>query len=340
MGSKIGWIVAGVILVGILVFVGISVFSSPTYEAVNITRTMLEKVTLSVPVDTVVGKAPTTPGNAAADYSRAVKVYKTNEDQLIKANNQFNERMTIQMRKKAKDRTPVDIDSKALETLREMDSIVGNGATKATIDTYSMQPDGRYKFTPNIDPTGELQDVSRCMVFLADYYMQRKDYPQAEAVLKRTIIMGWQMEQERARYRSVSHGMGIQQLAMDYLVRLYTEMQKPELIETVDKYRRAVLEISDAYRVKLKFVWCPEPIPGDIFAMLEQDQDHAWRMEATMVLGILKFMYAKDANIMKNVNKLLDKAAASTDPLEREMARAAKDLPKDHYNQLNRLITE
>jgi molecular chaperone GrpE (heat shock protein) len=62
---------------------------------------------------------------------------------------------------------------------------------------------------------------------------------------------------------------------------------------------------------------------GDIWNIAENDKDRAWRVQAILAMGLIRFTHTSKANTARN-NKLIERFLNSKDPLEKAAAQAAK----------------
>jgi hypothetical protein len=115
----------------------------------------------------------------------------------------------------------------------------------------------------------------------------------------------------------------------------------------VDRYEQALKPVRESFwdehdKRKINYLWRIPRNPRDIIAVAEGDKDRAWRVEAILVLGITKFSVnpQKDPDIHKKVVELIDKCAASSDPLEALAGKSAKEFTKPQFNTLGRVTTE
>lgn len=71
---------------------------------------------------------------------------------------------------------------------------------------------------------------------------------------------------------------------------------------------------------------------GDIWNIAENDKNRAWRIQAILAMGLIKFTHASEANTARN-NAMLERFLNSKDPLEKAAAQAQEPIPKTTSTQ-------
>jgi len=129
--------------------------------------------------------------------------------------------------------------------------------------------------------------------------------------------------------------MGIQVLALDALRDLYKlwGSARAGRVEQLQQYDTKLSAVRAFHEGKLKILWAAHPHAGDVFYVIEGDQDRAWRVQALLELGILRFS-AETRGDRKKTAKLIERYCAGADEMEAAAARAARDLTEEEFNVL------
>ena len=340
MGSKAGWIVAGGLVVVIVVVVLINLWPKPGPEAAppvkpNITQEKLRKHDLTMtPVDVLgPGGAQNAPGEAGEEYDKAVKCFKENMKVIVPVQNALDPN------------NRAEPDSAGLDALKKIDEFVAADCIKKSTGYTRMRIGDRFhfswRFEDKNDPADDLEEVGKGLELLAQYYINKKQYADAEKVLQHQFLLGWHMMQERARRVMVQSGMGLQQMALPMLADVYRKLpgQSDERIATLNRYNdKQLKELIDffgqtATKHKADYIYVTGrgALPQDLFRIIEEDQDRVWRVEALIALGMLRFTQEKDAAIQAKINELLDKPWA--DPIEAAAAKSAKTATRGEFQR-------
>lgn len=319
MGSKLGWIVAGVLVAVLAVIIIMyAVMPSPS-RATPATRKagFMDLKQVSIPVGDIVGAAPSGAGNAADDYIRALAVVRQREQEIASVD-------------------AGGSSAAGMTALRKVASLVAAGADKANLEyTFTHTPktfDVGYRYGPAVD----LQTISGAMFILGRKLYESKKYAEAEKVLFDLFVMGWHVAKERANVYVVRTGFGIQMTALGGLQSVYRDWG-PEYSDKrarVAAYINEIITLEREYDEKQRICWSTDPNPGDVFHLIEKDQDRAWRVQALLSLGILKYRHENRRGDMRELEELLDRFSNSSDPFEAAAAKAAKNLTREEFRRL------
>lgn len=321
MGNKAGWIVAGVLVLGVGAIVAYMIIGSMFDDAPSPPTSAttgfgaLDFKDTTVPPTQVLGSLPSGAGNAADDYAQAARVYRSNRE-LCKG---IIDKMPTRYKEAPK---LADVD---LAVLKQIDQFVAAGAAKAKMDFVFTHTPREFTVGWYYRPGCELMNVGKCLEALAGDYASRKEYAQAEQVLKHMITLGWHMVQERAVACVTWLGQDMQLLALSRLandVYLPWRGRDDKQIAVVREYAIALDTFGAALTTKLKILQVAKPAPGDVFNIIAHDKDRAWRIQGILTLGVLKYVSVQD-NDRKHSEKLIEKYCASQDPLEAAAAKAA-----------------
>ena len=319
MGSKLGWIAAGALVVGLAVVIIMKVVIPSPSRATPATRKagFMDLKQVCIPVGDIVGAAPSGAGNAADDYVRALAVARQREQEIAKVD-------------------AGDSSAAGMAAMRKVASLVAAGAGKAKLDyTFTHTPktfEVGYRYQPAVD----LQTVSGAMFILGRTLYEAKEYAEAEKVLRDLFVMGWHLVQERAHVYVVRTGFGIQMNALGGLRSVYRDWgpEYSSKMSTVSAYIGEIITIERHFDVKQRICWSVDPKPGDVFHIIEKDQDRAWRVQAILSLGILKYRAEDRRGDMRMLGKLIDRFSSSSDPFEAAAAKAVKDLTREEFRRL------
>ncbi len=319
MGSKLGWIAAGTLVVGLLVVIIMKVvIPSPSRPSLATRKEgFMDLKKVSIPVGDIIGAKPGGAGNAADDYIQALAV----------ARHRAHEQAPVAGRESTPTR---------MAALRKIASLVAAGADKATAEyTFTHTPrtfEVGYRFKPAVG----LQAVPGAMFILARELHESKKYAQAETVLFNMFVMGWHLSEERANLYVVRTGFGIQMDALGGLQSVYRDWgpEHGEKMARVAAYMNEIITIQRDFSEKQRILWSTDPKPGDVFHIIEKDQDRTWRVQAILSLGIVKFRHEDRRGDMRQMNKLLERFSSSSDPFEAAAAKAVKNLTREEFRSL------
>jgi hypothetical protein len=360
-GNIAGWIGALLIVV-VVYFVTLHSYlfpsaSEPSPEVQ--TEEFLKQHDITESVALVVGAAPTGPGNAADDYKQAINTYNTptymdqvrefdrmwqrKEDDLKFDRTNIRERISHldgAEKRAEQDRLLAEVWA---EYNIEIPSIVGTlqkqlaaGAKKKEMRyVESYGPD-----TPDVhietEQSSRLVQMAMFLQKIHRYQIRKGQADQAIEPLKNQVILGWHMYNEHADVQSMFRGLQIQQTAMDMLEEIYATKGENSKITQMKPYQDHIDGLERYVREKhgiLWFVLIQNGNPGDVYYLIENDQDPAWRKRAVLTLGMLKFMPCLHADKLVIRRKII-KYCESDDPLVKSSAEASRDFTRKEYNRL------
>jgi hypothetical protein len=326
MSHAIGWIAAGLLVVIVTVAVVVLVFFPPHSDPSDATirEGIMDFHTVNIAPSTIAGIDPSSDANAAEDYQQALSFYESNKKDLDNA--------LEEMGKKA-DYAP---DSSVVDKLTKIDSMVASGNQKKRFEYSLVYTPKKFDVTFFYPPSNKFQDLAGGLRMLALVYQRQKKYPQAESVLQHEFLLGWHMMNERARVEFTQRGMGIQRDALKGLKELYQLWQPADGIgkqARVAAFRDSLEGLDRWNNMKYQVIWNVKPYAGDVFNIVERDEDRAWKVEALLGLGVVRYTTDKRGD-EKYAMRLLEKYAASSDPVLSAAAVAARDLTVDEFNQV------
>jgi hypothetical protein len=234
-----------------------------------------------------------------------------------------------------------------LALLGKVAAHVADAAAKKNMSFYFRLTPKEIKrpyFAVEADRFQELYDVLDVLVRHHVLVGGEQEYPKAEKCLYHALVMGRHMVDERARFDIVSQGLVIQESACDTLIALYRMWKKPDRADAVKAYKGGLVEITRQYAALRGVVWgiaspwrCPHP--GDVFNLAANHADRAIRVEAIVVLGIIRHGQIGRGD-QWIVRKLIDKYLKSEDELEAAAAKAADEMTQEDLRMMDRELRQ
>jgi len=315
MGNKTGWIAAGILVVAVLVIVlWIVLFpsvSKPTREmSLSVNR---EYQDVGVPLRDVLGGEPTGGGNAADDYQQAAVLV----PQILQIMENRPEGSTA-------------MPAAALEAMKKIDACVAAGAAKKDCKYLFVHTAKRFEVSPRLPELDLLFQVAGAMDMLAQHLAEQKQLDAAWKVYERLLVMGRHLSDERSHPQIVFAGLGAQRVALHGFTDLRRrQIQKDaKTIDAVNRYAAGLFSLEKIYGDKLPTIWKVRPDPGNVFWVIDNDPDRAWRVQALLTLGIVKFT-ARSRGDRNYVEKVLARCSSDSDPFIKAAAEAAKAFTRD-----------
>lgn len=346
MGSKLGWILAGIVLViaGVIGFVVF--FPSPT-DPTPATQKFgfMEMKLITVPIADLIGYQPRQEGNAADDYQKAIDIYKRNAKGIGEAwtHSEGLGKGTYSL--------PTDL----LKALQAIDDLVARGSLKASMKyTFVYTPkefvvgfgvtayEDMEEFSSNRNlyaPSSQLFRLGMSLELLAYHYYGKKDYLRAEKTLQHLFVLGRHMMDEQSRPVMVQSGIDLQQEAIGLLRPVYRDMggDHKKQIGAIASYKSCLAAILGHYDTKKDALWRTAPNPGDVFNMIANEKDRAWRVQAILYLGVLNYAIKVDRisrGDARMTTKYIEKFINSADEYEAAAAKAARDITEADFRML------
>ena len=315
MGNKTGWIAAGILAVAILVIVLWVVFfpsiSKPTREMLlGINRSFQD---VKVSLRDVLGGEPTGGGNAADDYQQAAVLV----PQILQIMENRPEGSTA-------------MPAAALELMKKVDGHVASGAAKKECKYLFVHTPKRMEVSARLPEIDGIFQVTGAMDMLAQHLAGQKQLDAAWKVYERLLVMGRHFMNERSHPQVVFAGIGAQRVALQGFTMLRRmQIQKDEkTVDAINRYASDLYNLEKIYGDKLPIIWKVRPDPGNVFWVIEYDPDRAWRVQALLTMGILKFT-AQSRGDRKHVETLLVRCCSDADPFIKAAAEAARAFTRD-----------
>jgi len=338
LGNKTGWILAGILGGAVLVYVVFTIFaplpSSPYNTAV---RGFMDLHVPSTPLSAIIPAVPAGAGNAADDYEKALTQYKQVRDVI--------EGTGDAERSDAAAAASDPWADPGYKACREIADLVAAGAKKAEM-RYT------FVFTPTkLKPYYQRQyarDLYQISIPTQQCYLlhlERKEYAQAEKRMQDMLILGWHMFSERAVPDMSVQGLDIMKVAVKRLQELYNVWPDgpTDKIASLRTYENELSEISELARQKRKILWDSLPsavgtsrdqfFPGDVLNMAENEKDRAWKVQAILTLGAMKYR-APSRGDKKKLQSLIRQYLGSEDPIIQAAAKYADKMTIQQYQGL------
>jgi hypothetical protein len=335
MASKIGWILAAVLVLGLAAVITLMlVFPSPS-KPTPATRAegFMALKTADIDLKPLLGFEPNQPGNAADDYHRAVELAEANQER-VKAAMEAADTVEQPMDPDAAepDIAPL-LDAETVELLKALNRHLAAGAQKAHMQYTFVHTPKAFEVGFFVPQARKLQNVADALRALYHLHRQREAFSRAEAVAENLFMLGRHMDRERIRVNMVVAGLDLQQMALGYLGAVWAEDPNAnrDKLRRIDRAGRALDRVFEAYRMKRNAVWQNPPNPGDVYKVLEEDEDRAWRVQALLMLGVIRFTHAKFRGDTRVTRKLIEEYLHSDDPYLAAAAKAAHEFTEKDF---------
>ncbi len=354
MSSKMGWIVAGIIVVlvgGVIFWVIVHPSTSdPTEDTTG--PGQLDIHDIEIPITTIVPAEPTGGGNAGEDYQKAVEIVKPLYEKAIEDNPEFPHTILDQaaaeigtwMKPKEGKAENKPVNPEALGLMEKIAGFVAQGAAKKEMK-YPFDLD-KMEVSYKFPEAKYFQLVSQALSDYAHYHNLVLNKPEeAQKIIFTRFIMGWHMAHDRVLPYFVSSGIDIQSHSCYWLADLYANWEgHGGLVEKAQAYVSAAGEVSSFFNSKRKFMFDKfaranePPNPGDLFNVVENDKDPSWRIQGILALGMLKYSpglinsehFNGDSKCRR---RLLDEKLKDGTAEEKAAAKAADRYTQEDYDR-------
>ena len=326
--NKIGWILSGVMVLalGAVVLIMSMGNDDSTPPTLSITKPgffEVHEIKVS-PAAFLGGALPSGAGNAADDYRQAVEIYRAHVSEFADA---FDPKRRAEIAK-GKYTPPLPV----MNALEKVYALMAAGAAKKEM---------RYT-TPDLiavryadDQASQLIRLGEPLAILADVYHGAGKFAEEEKVLWAMFILGWHMEREHVRATTAFQGLDVQGGAVGALGDLYSTWEPQNhasQMKAIQEYAPALDRLNRDYNDKLFVIWKKKPQPGDVFATVQRDQDRAWRVDALLMVGAIRYTHSGNTGDQKVAQKLLAKYADDPDPYVKAAAVASRDLTSKGFD--------
>lgn len=329
VGNKMGWILAAVLVLAISGFITKQlVFPSPSSPtAISLREDFLMLQTHQSPVSFLVTQ-PEGTANAGDDYATAVALFDDNSFAIGLAMDNL-----PRIRSGA-----YELDDDVLQTLNKINEYIAEGAKNRDMQYVLVHTEPAFEVKMAYRPALALYQTGECLSALAGWQVKQNDHNSARATLENMLILGWHMTNERARADMVLKGLDLQASAGGGLRDLYQMWDKTkyeDTIEDIDNYLLSVKAVRTFYIDKWKALITTKPQPGDLYRVVEHDKDPAWRVDALLFLGAVRYTHASHRGDMRYTNNLLEHYSSKGNTLEKAAAKAAASLDRVGFNTIS-----
>ena len=339
MGSKTGWIVAlALVLVVVVVAYLVILAPQPSLPRESNEDGFLDLKAVDIPLVDAIGVTPSEPGNAAADYQKAVSLWITHGSTIEDAGDAARQDALIASQEIWSD--------PAMQACRQIAEHVAAGAKKEKMEYSFVYSPKTLRVAFHHPHSDHLFKVAVSVNLLYGIHKERKEYAEAEKCLRNMFILGWHMVTERRLAEIERTGVEIMTDALPKLKGLYSVWAgaPKHRLPAIEKYAEDLVPISFNYRRKKKILWdnipgrnpaTGEPMfyAGDVFHIAQNDKDPAWRAQAVIALGPLKHIVTSRGDIKKTRN-LISLFLLSKDPIVEAAAKAADAMDVEAFRSM------
>jgi hypothetical protein len=330
VGSKLGWIIAGIFaLLFAAVVTWLVAFPSPSDPTSSTYRPgILDFHAPQTPMDEFYGPPPAGAQNAAEHYAAGVEKTRQDEEDF--------DQMYETLSSTASRLSPREVDrcTSVYELIKP-----AQGKSEMAY-TLNYTP-GTFKVSAFAAGTDELLMLARVLECLGEHYRRAEESDKAIEMERARFLLGWHMMRERVRAQMIIAGMELQQAACYQLANLYQKTDQPTKAQAAERYARDVSSLMSLFQDKMRIIWTlktrPDggqgPEPGDVFRIIEHDKDRTWRVEGLLALGVLKLTEKGHRGNRRTIENLFEEYSASDDPYLRTAATAARDRSREQIEQ-------
>ena len=336
--SPVFWILS---IVGILLIVGITckIILFPSYAQPKLGLSMANRRPAPTTATEVLGSLPSGSGNASENYEHAISAMIANEKRLEKIGEYIY-------------RTNV-LNSNDLALCEEIAESVIAGSKKKRMRYIERQlkkfPDNRFpcarflltgsSYDGGRDVVTDLANLTTPLDYLYHHHVSKKNYDKALRVRKAQFTLAWHMANEPSRVAVLLTGLDLIIGNCEKLENLYTKMGNAGMASSTANYREKIQRLRSDLREKFNKMWKLEnnqgelsSPTGDIFYIIENDDDLAFRAEGLVLLGAVKYFdYGQRGNV-KKTESLIKKYLQSENPILRAAAKSAKLAKQDELS--------
>lgn len=348
MGNMTGWIVAGILVAALLLFVVFFVFAPPPSAPYNTAQPgFMEFKAPETPLTSILPALPSAPGNAAEDYAKAVTFYKRHRGDIDATGDAW-AGGSYSIAVEANDPWA----NPNFKICRDLADMVAAGAKKAEMNyTFVFTPQ-KLKLPFQVKYTRDLYQISLGPFQCYQLHFDRKEYAQAEKRLQDMLVLGWHMMSERKVADMNIQGIDIMMATVDYLQKLYKAWPDGPRgrLQAVREYGYELSSIRENWMQKRRLLWdsIPLPVPGgtdnfypgDVFNMVENEGDKAWKAQAILCLGPMKFRCVNHRGDTNRTRQLIRKYLNSDDPILKAAAEYSDAMTVEDYQNLGRVPDE
>ncbi|NBB96015.1 MAG: hypothetical protein GVY16_09800 [Planctomycetes bacterium] len=315
MGNKTGWIIAGIMVAFIAgLVIKFVFFASPSpATADTLAEGKLDLFTTGISVATVVDSEPSGSGNAANHYAKALE--------YIRENQAAWDAIDLHMGS-----TDDPLAANLLQHCTQVLDLIRPAARIKDMKYTFVYTPKEFIISPRAKATDDLWQIAFVCEAACRHYLRAKDYGKAADAGKALCCLGWHTAGERVRVEMNVAGFEMQVVAANLLQQVYADAGNDAALQASEDYGYAASAAQsrtvDKSRDLLQTI---QPEPGDIFNVIENDKDHAWRVDCILQLGRLKFSAPGRGN-QRYIKMYIDKYINSEDPYYKAAAEVAKSV--------------
>jgi hypothetical protein len=339
MSNKLGWLVAVILVLvvsGLIIYIQFRVPPPDPPTSATTAEGVLEMHKVALPLATVVGQDPSQSGSAMEMYVRAIDRFAQDRESIYNASGRA-EQVDDEIRKRVHSsygralEVSMNLDAAALASLEEVHDLVAQGAARTEPELLSaVDVDKLMVANPTRVPVqDEFTELYSAEQILSLYYLTRRQFDKARQVLQDTFMLGYHVNRSRARGPLSRLGMQIQYFALNNLYLLAKLEEQSDRGDELSQYHKALNKVHDHTIRKLQLVRTANVEAGDVFNIIENDDDRMWRVEGLLLLGPLKFRYEKIERNRIKIDQLIEEYKGHGDPLLKAAARTADKFDRD-----------
>ncbi|MCP4379514.1 MAG: hypothetical protein GY794_25500, partial [bacterium] len=293
---------------------------------------IMDVIKPAVDISSILNSTPSGGGNAAEHYAKAIELFFDNYKAI--------ENAALDLGKGNAENYP-----EALKTLKTIRNLIATGAKQASMDYMTKYTSGKLQVSTRQKDINRLAQTLVIIDILGDYHIENKRFKEADAIFRDMFIAGWHMINERSHIQATMHGEDVQGTALKGMIRTLkkntniNDVAKKKRKATLKNYNYSLIEFryehEDKEKIFRKLRSDGTFNAGDVWNIAENDKDRAWRVQAILTMGVLKFTHSGSRGNNARNNELIEKFLKSDDPLEKAAAEAAKAYTEIEFNQIS-----
>jgi hypothetical protein len=335
MSNKIGWLVgAGLLLAvgGLVTFMMLRQEPHDPPTSATTGEGFLQVHKTSLPLTDVLPKAPQQEGNPIEYYWRAAKLFLQNRDEILAQATGTGEGVDPEIQRKIHSRYKSTLDvavaltPTGLAKLEEIHEHVRTGTSKKNPDVLGVVDMSQLVVTdPTQCPAAQaLEELHEAQEILILYHLVRNQLDKAERHAHDMMIFGYHLNRSRARAPITVLGLKAEHFALTQMFVIARIRDDQQRISQIRRYNEHLSsEARDPTINKLIVLRKARLEAGDLIHIAEDDQDRMWKVEATLMMGPMKFMQESIERNRRKIDELIQEHKNSSDPLVRAAAETA-----------------
>jgi hypothetical protein len=330
-------------IVGILLIVGIACkiiflpsYSSPTFSMQGgfLDNMRPDPVSLKA----VLGSLPSGSGNAGDDYEAGYKLYKENQRQFEDIHEDVSSSGDLNKADLALCKNLYEIVLRGTQKKKMRFLVSQLKYLKDPVNDVERFPAGmkivQYsKDLRHVSIVHKLEKVLTGLDCLRMHY-EEKNPAKALEITKAQAILSWHMVNEPSRIILLKLGMAYSKAYTNNLIDLYMKTGDKTRATAATNYLNEIQTAAGQLNEKIAKLFSPEntgegslSVPvGDLFYVIDNDEDPAFRAEALVFLTIAKYNERNNGNRgnIKKIESLIREYSNSGNPILKAAARTAR----------------